>query len=347
MIDEGIVRKTLAVIVSFAFVLAATGMARSADDEFFKNKTIRIIVGFAPGGGFDIYSRTIARHMGRHVPGNPTILVENMAGAGSLIAANNLYRVAKPDGLTIGNFHGNQILNQVIGGAGVEFDARRFEWIGVPVKDTGACALSKASGVTTLEQWKAAKSPVKLGGGGASGDTATITAKILKEALGLPIQVITGYKGTSEMRLAAESGELGGACFQWESIKTTWRNGLDSGEFRIVIQINPKRHPELANVPNAIEEAKTDEARQLIRYGLHDPAAMTRPYALPPGTPKERVQILRKAFLETFKDPNFIAEAKKSNLEVEPLSGEELQQLVTGVFKLDPALVAKLKEVMN
>ncbi|HEY7164589.1 MAG TPA: tripartite tricarboxylate transporter substrate-binding protein [Candidatus Binatia bacterium] len=340
-------RKTLAVIVSFAFVLAATGMARSADDEFFKNKTIRIIVGFAPGGGFDIYSRTIARHMGRHVPGNPTILVENMAGAGSLIAANNLYRVAKPDGLTIGNFHGNQILNQVIGGAGVEFDARRFEWIGVPVKDTGACALSKASGVTTLEQWKAAKSPVKLGGGGASGDTATITAKILKEALGLPIQVITGYKGTSEMRLAAESGELGGACFQWESIKTTWRNGLDSGEFRIVIQINPKRHPELANVPNAIEEAKTDEARQLIRYGLHDPAAMTRPYALPPGTPKERVQILRKAFLETFKDPNFIAEAKKSNLEVEPLSGEELQQLVTGVFKLDPALVAKLKEVMN
>jgi tripartite-type tricarboxylate transporter receptor subunit TctC len=347
LIDEGIVRKTLAVIVSFAFVLAATGMARSADDEFFKNKTIRIIVGFAPGGGFDIYSRTIARHMGRHVPGNPTILVENMAGAGSLIAANNLYRVAKPDGLTIGNFHGNQILNQVIGGAGVEFDARRFEWIGVPVKDTGACALSKASGVTTLEQWKAAKSPVKLGGGGASGDTATITAKILKEALGLPIQVITGYKGTSEMRLAAESGELGGACFQWESIKTTWRNGLDSGEFRIVIQINPKRHPELANVPNAIEEAKTDEARQLIRYGLHDPAAMTRPYALPPGTPKERVQILRKAFLETFKDPNFIAEAKKSNLEVEPLSGEELQQLVTGVFKLDPALVAKLKEVMN
>jgi tripartite-type tricarboxylate transporter receptor subunit TctC len=347
LIDEGIVRKTLAVIVSFAFVLAATGMARSADDEFFKNKTIRIIVGFAPGGGFDIYSRTIARHMGRHVPGNPTILVENMAGAGSLIAANNLYRVAKPDGLTIGNFHGNQILNQVIGGAGVEFDARRFEWIGVPVKDTGACALSKASGVTTLEQWKAAKSPVKLGGGGASGDTATITAKILKEALGLPIQVITGYKGTSEMRLAAESGELGGACFQWESIKTTWRNGLDSGEFRIVIQINPKRHPELANVPNAIEEAKTDEARQLIRYGLHDPAAMTRPYALPPGTPKERVQTLRKAFLETFKDPNFIAEAKKSNLEVEPLSGEELQQLVTGVFKLDPALVAKLKEVMN
>jgi len=285
--------------------------------------------------------------MGRHVPGNPTFIVENMSGAGSLIAANHMYRVAKPDGLTIGNIHGNQILNQVIGGAGVEFDARRFEWIGVPVNDTGACVLSKASGVTTLDQWKAAKTPVKLGGGGTSGDTASITGKILKEALGLPIQVIVGYKGTSDMRLAAESGELAGVCFQWESIKTTWRKGLDSGDFQVVIQTNPKRHPELANVPNAIEEAKTEEARNLIKYGLHDPAAMTRPYALPPGTPKDRVGILRRAFLETFNDPAFIAEAKKSSLEVDPLSGEELQQLVAGVFKLDAGLVSKLKEIMK
>ena len=216
-----------------------------------------------------------------------------------------------------------------------------------PVKDTGACVLSKASGVTTLDQWKAAKTPVKLGGGGTSGDTASITGKILKEALGLPIQVIVGYKGTSDMRLAAESGELAGVCFQWESIKTTWRKGLDSGDFQVVIQTNPRRHPELANVPNAIEEAKTEEARNLIKYGLHDPAAMTRPYALPPGTPKDRVGILRRAFLDTFNDPAFIAEAKKSSLEVDPLSGEELQQLVAGVFKLDAGLVSKLKEIMK
>ena len=149
------------------------------------------------------------------------------------------------------------------------------------------------------------------------------------------------------MRLAAESGELAGACFQWESIKTTWRKGLDSGELVVVIQTNPKRHPELANVPNAIEEAKTEEARELIRFGLHDPAAMTRPYALPPGTPKDRVQLLRKAFLETFKDPTFIAETKKSNLEVDPVSGEDLERLIMGVFNLQPSLVAKLKNVLN
>ena len=290
--------KNLAILAAFFLslvLLADTGI--SATDEFFKNKTVRIIVGFAPGGGFDIYSRAIARHMGKHVPGNPIFVVENMTGAGSLIAANHVYKVAKPDGLTIGNFHGNQILNQVVGGQGIDFDARRFQWIGVPVKDNGACVLSKASGVTSLEQWRASKTPVKLGGS-APGDTATTNAKILKEALGLPIQVVMGYKGTSDMRLAAESGELAGACFQWESIKTTWRKGLDSGDLVVVIQTNPKRHAELANVPNAIEEAKSEDARQLIRAGLHDPAAMTRPYSLPPGTPKERVEILRKAFLE-------------------------------------------------
>jgi tripartite-type tricarboxylate transporter receptor subunit TctC len=339
--------KTLTVLGLFFISLVmfpSTGI--SATDDFFKNKTVRIIVGFAPGGGFDIYSRAIARHMGKHVPGNPIFVVENMTGAGSLIAANHVYKVAKPDGLTIGNIHGNQILNQAIGSSGIEFDARRFQWIGVPVKDNGACVLTKTSGVTSLEQWKASKIPVKLGGG-APGDTTTTNAKILKEALGLPIQLVMGYKGTSDMRLAAESGELAGACFQWESIKTTWRQGLDSGDMAVVIQTNPKRHPELAQVPNAIDEAKSEEARQLIRAGIHDPAAMTRPYALPPGTPKERVQLLRKAFLETLQDATFVAEAKKSNLEIDPVTGEELEKLIDGVFKLQPGLLAKLKDVLK
>lgn len=339
--------KKLAILWSSLFSVALmAGTGSAATDDFFRNKTVRIIVGFTAGGGFDIYSRAIARHMGRHIPGNPSVIVENMTGAGSLIAANHLYKVAKPDGLTIGNIHGNQVLNQVLGGQGIEFDARRFEWIGVPVKDNGACAVTKASGITSLEKWMASKTPVKLGGG-ATGDTTTTNAKILMEALRLPIQLVMGYKGTSDMRLAAESGELAGACFQWESIKTTWRKGLDSGEVVVVIQTNPKRHPELAHVPNAIDEAKSEEARQLIRAGLHDPAAMTRPYALPPGTPKERVQLLRKAFLETLKDPSFVAEAKKSNLEVDPVSGEELERLIEGFFKLEPGLVAKLKEVLK
>src|SRR4029453_13219151 len=192
----------------------------------------------------------------------------------SLLAAKHLYKVAKPDGLTIGNIHGNQILNQVLGSPGTDFDARRFEWIGVPVKDNGACALTKASGMTSLEKWMASKTPVKLGGGG-TGDTTTTNAKILKEALSLPIQLVMGYKGTSDMRLAAESGELAGACFQWESIKTTWRKGLDAGEVVIVIQTNPKRHPELAKVPTAIDKAKRGGGGRVdsggpARPGPHD-----------------------------------------------------------------------------
>jgi tripartite-type tricarboxylate transporter receptor subunit TctC len=341
------VNKNCLALLLFVFSLtlvASTSIA--ATDDFFKNKTVRIVVGFAAGGGFDTYSRAIARHIGKHIPGNPSVIVENMTGAGSLVAANHLYKVAKPDGLTIGNFHGNQVLNQVVGGPGIEFDARRFQWIGVPVKDNGACVVTKASGITSLEKWMAAKTPVKLGGS-APGDTATTNAKILKEALGLPIQLVMGYKGTAEMRLAAESGELAGACFQWESIKSTWRKGLDSGEIVVVIQTNPKRHPELAQVPNAIDEAKSEEARQLIRAGLHDPAAMTRPYALPPATPRERVELLRKAFLETFKDPNFVADAKKANLEIDPVSGEELERLIQGFFNLQPALLVKLKEVLK
>ena len=326
-------------------VMSAWTVARAAED-FYRNKTVRIIVGFAPGGGFDAYARAIARHLGKHIPGNPSVVVENMTGAGSLISANYLYRLAKPDGLTIGNFHGNQIINQIIGGAGIEFDARRIQWIGVPVKDTGACVVTKASGITSFERWRNAKTPVKLGGG-ASGDTASASAKILKEALGLPVQLVMGYKGTSEMRLAAESGELAGACFQWESIKTTWRKGLDSGEALVPLQINPKSHPELAQVPNAIDFAKTEEARQLIRFGIHEPAAMTRPYGLPPATPEERVEVLRKAFLATFKDPAFVADSERAKLELDPISGAELEKLIESFFKLDPAILAKLKEALK
>src|SRR5574341_2693279 len=193
---------TLAALFAFGAWVAPA----RAQEAFFKGKTMRIVVGFSAGGGFDTYSRAIARHLGKHIPGNPSVAVENMTGAGSLIAANYLYKIAKPDGLTIGNFHGNQIINQILGGAGIEFDARRFQWIGVPVKDTGACALTKASGITSFERWRSAKTPVKLGGG-APGDTASTSAKILREALGLPVQVVMGYKGTAEMRLAAESGE--------------------------------------------------------------------------------------------------------------------------------------------
>jgi tripartite-type tricarboxylate transporter receptor subunit TctC len=328
-------------------LLPMTNFAYASSHEFYKDKTVRIVVGFAAGGGFDLYARTIARHMGRHIPGNPTIIVENMPGAGGVIAANHLYKAAKPDGLTMGNFQGGLLvlLGQMLGRPGIEFDTLKFEYVGVPVKDSWVCALTKASGVTNMEQWMAAKTPVKLGGVSAS--ATDDIAKVLKETLNLPIQLVTGYKGTADIRLAAEAGEVAGGCWNWESIKTTWAKGVESGEVVVVLQIMPRPHPELSKVPQAINFAKTEEARQLIKVGIQDTGNTSRLYALPPGTPKERVRLMRKAFADTMKDPEFLAEAKKSRLDIDPETGEEVEKTIAGLVKLSPAHAQKLKEILK
>jgi tripartite-type tricarboxylate transporter receptor subunit TctC len=333
----------ISVLIGLVFL---TSSGYPASDDFFRGKVVRIIVGTAAGGGYDTYSRVIARHMRKHIPGNPTIIVDNMVGAGSIIAANHLARIAKPDGLTIGHILGAVLFLQVLGRPGIEFDARKFEYIGVPVQDTYAIGLSKASGITTMEKWMASKTPVKIGAtdpGGASYDVP----KVLQAALGLPIQVVSGYKGTAAIKLAVESGEVAGFCTGWESFKSTWRQALDSGEGVIVVQVVPKPHPELPKVPLAINYAKNDEARKLIQVGGHDPAATARPYILPPGTPKDRVQILRKAFQQTMTDPEFLADADKSLLDINPLTGQELEKTVLELFKVDPAMIAKLNAILK
>jgi tripartite-type tricarboxylate transporter receptor subunit TctC len=327
-------------------VFVSATLSRSATDEFFKGKTIRIVVGFAAGGGFDTYSRVIGRHMGKFIPGNPSIIVENMTGAGSLVTANHVYRVAKPDGLTIGHFIGGLIMQQVMGGSGIEFDARKFGMIGVPVKENVVCALRKETGITNMDSWLAAKTPLKLGGT-APGSTTDDVVKVLKEAIGLPVQLVSGYKGTADIRLAADSGELAGGCWAWESIKVTWRQALQARDVMVVLQAIPKSHPELSSIPLATDFAKTDEAKKLIDAGIHDTQIFTRPYVLPPGTPKERLQLLRKAFLDTLKDKEFLAEAEKSKLDVDPIPGEQVEKIVDGLFKLDPNTLAKLKQVLT
>ena len=330
----------LALVIQPNFLLAG-------EANFFSGKTIRIVVGTSPGGGFDVYSRALARHMGGYIPGNPTFIVENMPGAGHRIAANHVYKVARPDGLTIGNFFGGLLVGQVLGYSGIEFDAVKFEYIGVPVKDNPVCALTKASGITSYERWSAAKNPVKLGATGADDLMLYGIPKILNAALGVPVQVVAGYKGTSDIRLAAEAGELAGGCWGWESIRSTWRNAIDSGAVNVVLQTVPKSQPELVKVPLAIEMAKTDEGRQLIQIGIHNVSAITRPYVLPPGTPKDRVQMLRKAMADTLKDQEFLGEVKKLNFAVDPISGEELESIIHGLFKIKPETLAKLKEILS
>ena len=332
----------LATALMSSMVLATGATA----DDFYKGKTIRIVVGFSAGGGFDTYARAIARHMGKHIPGEPAIVVENMTGAGSLIAANHVYKVAKPDGLTIGHFIGGLFLGQVLGQKGIEFDARKFEFIGAPITDHVVCAMTKASGMTSVEKWMASKTPVKMGGIAPGTSTPDNATRIFKVALGLPIQLVTGYKGTADVRLAAESGEIAGGCWGWDSVSVTWRKALDSGDVVVVLQANRKTHPDLPQVPQAIKLAKSDEGRKMIDVGVHSDSDIVRTYTLPPATPKDRVQLLRKAFDSTLKDPEFLADAKKSRLNVDPVGPEAIEKDIANLFKLDPSLISKFKDIL-
>jgi tripartite-type tricarboxylate transporter receptor subunit TctC len=339
------VRKSFSLLATalMSSLVLATG---ATADDFYKGKTIRIVVGFSAGGGFDTYARAIARHMAKHIPGEPAIVVENMTGAGSLIAANHVYKVAKPDGLTIGHFIGGLFLGQVLGQKGIEFDARKFEFIGAPITDHVVCAMTKASGMTSVEKWMASKTPVKMGGIAPGTSTPDNATRIFKVALGLPIQLVTGYKGTADVRLAAESGEIAGGCWGWDSVSVTWRKALDSGDAVVVLQANRKMHPDLPQVPQAIKLAKSDDGRKMIEVGVHSDSDIVRTYTLPPGTPKDRVQLLRKAFESTLKDPEFLAEAKKSRLNVDPVGPEAIEKDIANLFKLDSSLISKFKDIL-
>lgn len=338
-------RRALA-LSAVAVVLALAGSRPLEAQSFFAGKTVRIVVGLAPGGGFDTYARLLARHLGRHIPGNPAIIVENMTGAGGLISANHLYRVAKPDGLSLAHVPGTLLLAQVLGQPGIEFDARRFEYIGATLKEEVVCSMTRASGITSVEQWMAAKTPVKIGAV-APGAPTDNSPRIIKAALGLPIQVVTGYKGTAEIRLAAESGEVAGACWAWESMKATWRRALEAGDAVPVMQVTSKPLTDLPRVPLASSLAKSDESRRLLQVGIQDGSAYSRPFIAPPGTPKDRVQTLRKAFLAALGDPALRAEADKAQMTIEPVSGEELERLIANLFALEPAFVDKLKSILH
>jgi tripartite-type tricarboxylate transporter receptor subunit TctC len=330
----------LAVLISL-FALGRLG----AQEPFYQGKTIRMIVGLSAGGGYDTYTRAIARHLSKHIPGKPAVVVENMVGAGSLIAANHIYKVAKPDGLTIGHFIGGLFLQQLIGKPGIEFDGRKFEYLGAPAQDNQMVAIAKRTGIDSVEQWIASKKLVKFGGVGAGSATDDIT-KVVKETLQLPIQLVSGYKGTAEVRLAFNSGEIDGLSNSWESFKSTWPKELQAGDVKMILQAVAKPHPELRSVRMVMDYAKTDFDRKVIKTGVHDYNPTARPYVFPPGTPKERVQILRKAFTDTMKDPEFIADAQKAKLDLSPLSGDEFEKIVVSFYRTEPEVVARLKDIL-
>ncbi len=331
---------------SIAFLLILQFSSALAQGNFYEGKTVRFVVGFPAGGGYDAYTRAIARHMGKHIPGNPTMVVDNMPGAGSMISANHTFKVAKPDGLTIGHFIGGLFLQQLLAKPGIEFDSLKFEYVGVPAQDNFIIGVHKSTGITDVEKWLASKQVIKFGGV-ASGSGSDDIPNVLKATIGLPLQLVSGYKGTADVRLAFNSGEVAGISNSWESTKSTWRKEIESGDIRIVLQATLKPHPEFPKLPMALNLAQSDEAKRLIATVARVHGATVRPYVLPPGTPTDRVQILRRAFMDSMKDPEFLAEAKKASLDINPDDGAALEQNVKEIFKLEPALIAKLKEILK
>jgi tripartite-type tricarboxylate transporter receptor subunit TctC len=273
------------------------------------------------------------------------VVEENRTGAGSLIAANYNFNQAPADGTVIGNWIGPLVLQQVLGNKAAKFDGRKFGWLGAPVSDTGVCALTEASGIKTMDDWFNSKREIKIGGT-APGSTTNDVPRLVQAALGFPMKLVEGYKGTAKVRLAAESGEVDGGCWAWESIKPTWAKGLQSGEVRIVLQTIEKPHPELKNVPLASQYAKTDEARALLGIATGTYSQGVRPYSVPPGVPQDRLQLLQKAFMETMRDPDLLAEAKKSKIDIDPIDGPTVAKLMAGLYELNPAFKSKLGNLL-
>jgi tripartite-type tricarboxylate transporter receptor subunit TctC len=329
-------------------IVAAVGAVSLASttpaQEFYKDKTINFIVGYSPGGTYDQYSRLIARHISKHMPGNPSAMVENMPGAGGIIAANHLYNRAKPDGLTVGAWAAPLVLQHVMGNEATKFDGRNVGWVGIPGPYDTACHFSSESGIKTVEDWFAAKRPVKISSIGP-GTSLSDVPKLVKAALGLPLELVEGYKGGAEARLAVENGEVDGLCASWQATKVSWRSQIESGKIRVVLQATLKSHPDLREVPLANNYAKTEEARTLLKVAdnVH---VYQFPYSVAPGTPKDRLQMLQQGFMKTLRDPELLAEAKKAQLEVDPIDGPTTAKTFAALYELSPSLVGKLKEIL-
>lgn len=345
-------------VVSRAVNLAAASdstTAKSSFDEqattdFFRGKTVRIIVGYGAGGGFDIYARVIARYFPKYIPGIPTVIVENKPGAGSLLAANYIYHVAPKDGTVVGNFSGDVFVQHALGGEGTNFDPKGFQFLGVPVSDQQLCVAGGKSSFKNIQSAQAPSPDQLVLGADSQGGTLYNNGAVVIEALGLRAKLVPGYQGTTAARLAMERGEIDGFCgWSWESLKTSNYDDVVAGAITPILQITEEPIADLPvkNVPLARDIAKTDEARLLLRTALVTPSRITRTYALPPSTPLDRVEALRIAFLATLRSPELIEDAKKAKLTVAPMSGERVRALVNEITSMPEGLKAQLKKALT
>jgi tripartite-type tricarboxylate transporter receptor subunit TctC len=337
-------------IAVFVAILTFIGFAAAQSDksvaDFYRGKQLRFITAFSAGGLFDTATRTMARHAGKSIPGNPNLWVDNMTGAGGLIATNYLAQVAPRDGTVLLNFDGALLRLQALGNPSAKFDAREFNWLPSPAPDLQVCWVSKASGWTNINDAFGTSKELKLGGL-APGTFPSDNARTLQAALGLNLRLVEGFKGVSEIRLAMESGEVDGSCSSYEGVKRAFPKELQTGEIRVILQVGETKWPGLENVPNALDLAKTAKAKRLLQVAIVGPNDINRLFTLPPGVPAERVKALQHAFGETFKDPEFKADVAKARLVLRPISVDKIKEIASSWLDMPQEDKKELQQILK
>jgi tripartite-type tricarboxylate transporter receptor subunit TctC len=332
---------------------AASPAAKAAFDEkavadFYRGKNVRILVGFAPGGSFDVYARMLAKVLPRYIPGSPNVIVENRAGAASMLAANQVYATEPKDGTAVGYVIEGLLLQQAVANPGVQFDGNKINWLASTVQTWGACAVRSDKGINSIQDVIGGKE-VAVGATGVGSLTHDVPA-VIKAALGANFKIVTGYEGTSKMRLAVESGELDGNCMTWDEMSSIDKDKLvgDKPFLKVLTIMGEKTpdHPALKGVPAAETLAKTDEARLLLKT-VQRPSDMTKPFMMAPEVPRDRVEAMRQAFFNGLKDQEFLADAAKGGWEVSPRPGTEVAEMVREILATPAPIVEKLKTFLK
>ena len=326
-----------------ALCVSVTAARAQSVEDFYKNKSISLVVGFSVGGGYDLYARHLARHMGKHIPGKPSIVPQNMAGAGSLRAANFIYTAAPKDGTAFGTFSRTTGINPLLE-SGATFDGTKFTWLGSVTDDTSLCITWHTSPVKTWKDF--IEKPVTLGGQGPSSEP-DIFARLYKNVFGAPIKLVAGYPGTNEIMLAMERGEVDGLCgLSWSTIKGRHAAWLKDKKINLLVQAAFKKEPEIGDVPLVMEQTKDAEKLQILKLILAA-QEMARPFAAPPGIPDDRKAALIAAFDATMKDPEFLAEAKRLNMDVAPVSAAALDRLLAELYATPKNVVKQASEAIT
>lgn len=328
-----IVTGFLALIAAF---LIPTTAAPQDVARFYRGKQVRLLIGYSAGGGYDTYARILARHIGKHIPGNPTVVPQNMPGAGSLTLTNFLYNVAPKDGTVFGIIARGMAMEPLLGGAGTQFDATKLSWIGSLNNEVSICASWHTSKVKTIEDLKTMQ--LIVGGTGSGADTDTYPI-VMSNLLDSNIKLISGYPGGNDILLAMERGEVDGRCgWSWSSVVSRRGDWLTEKKINVLVQMALQKHPDLPDVPLVMDLADNEDEAMAMEL-IFARQVMGRPFVAPPGIPAERRAALRQAFLDMVEDPEFKADIQKVDLELNPVSGQEIERVIARIYAASPTAI--------